>query len=79
MASSEGPIDIGDLTNEQQQKLTSLITQRVPRDSNLSNDEDVQTFCQYVVVMVQNKKTRSQVASELEVFLGPKSSAFAEW
>lgn len=34
---------------------------------------------EYVLVMIQNKKTKPQIATDLEAFLGKQAKAFADW
>jgi len=56
-------------------KIQAFVAKKLASISNYSDD----VLPEYVMVMVQNKKSKTQVSTDLEAFLGPKSSEFAKW
>jgi len=63
------------LDNDDVQKLKGAISNKLNDLSALSDD----VLPEYILVMVQNKKGKHQVAQDLEAFLGKDARIFAEW
>eukprot|EP00038_Savillea_parva_P029374 m.70675 g.70675 ORF g.70675 m.70675 type:complete len:547 (+) comp8661_c0_seq1:3579-5219(+) len=63
------------LTQAQTAELKALVTARL-KDSDLMVDEEL---ADYVCVLVQNEKTQSEIAADLELFLQTEAAPFAVW
>ena len=62
------------LDQAQHKRLLSTIKEKLKASGG---DDDV--LPEYMLVMLQNGKTKEQVAAELVAFLGHQSNSFADW
>lgn len=62
-------------TEVSKKKLQRLIEARLRKQTSYPDS----ILPEYIVVMLQNKKTESQVATELTAFLGSQSTLFTRW